>query len=92
MLTYADRLTAFMSEMLTDGLKLEDIKKQTYKLVIVAALKMKRGNQCHAAQMLNVHRNTLGRLIVEHQIDVEEIKHKYRRSRKSPNVPPETQL
>ncbi len=88
MLTYADRLTAFMSEMLTDGLKLEDIRRQTYKLIIIAALKMKRGNQCHAAMLLGVHRNTLGRLVAEHEIDVDEIKHKYRRKRTQEPVPP----
>lgn len=89
MLTYADRLTAFMSEMLGSGLKLEDIRRHTYKLIIIAALKMKRGNQCHAAMMLGVHRNTLGRLVAEHQIDVDEIKHKYRRNRNQ-SPPPDT--
>jgi Fis family transcriptional regulator len=55
------------------GIPYERAVKELKKLFIIQVLKDHKGNQCHAAKELRMHRNTLGRNIQELEIDLSDI-------------------
>ena len=81
-MTYAERLGEIISQMFTDGLNFNEMRMQLQKLAIVTVLKMKRGNQVHAAMFMGMHRNSLSRHIKEFGIDVDAIKREHGKRRR----------
>jgi DNA-binding NtrC family response regulator len=61
-------LEAVVAEMLEQKVLLEDALEELEKRFILTALARSRGNQCKAAALLRVHRNTLARKIVQYKI------------------------
>lgn len=63
-----EMLEAIVAEMLQQKVRLEDALEEFEKRFIQAALARSSGNQCKAAELLHVHRNTLARKIVQYKI------------------------
>jgi len=61
-------LEAVVVEMLQQKVRLEDALEEFEKQFIQTVLARNSGNQCKAAKQLHVHRNTLGRKIVQYKI------------------------
>lgn len=61
-------LEALAAEMLERKVRLEDALEEFEKQFIQTALTRNSGNQCKAAKLLHIHRNTLGRKIVQYKI------------------------
>lgn len=52
------------SALLSHGLKLQEVRELADVAMICAAMRATRGNQCAAARLLGVHRNTLWRTLL----------------------------
>ena len=63
-----EMLEVLVAEMVEQKVLLEDAVKEFEKQFLQAALRRSGGNQCKAAQLLHIHRNTLARKIVQHRI------------------------
>ena len=61
-------LEALAAEMLEQEVRLEDALEEFEKQFIQTALARNSGNQCKAAKLLHMHRNTLGRKIAQYKI------------------------
>ena len=64
-----DRLEALIEQMLDRGVRLDDALEEFEKRFIKRTLERAHGNQCRAAKMLGIHRNTLSRKIGEYKLD-----------------------
>jgi DNA-binding NtrC family response regulator len=51
------------------GMQRKAVLHECDRLYVQTVLKMENGNQVHAAKVSGDHRNTLGRLIAEYEID-----------------------
>ena len=63
-----DRLEALVGEMLARGIRLDEALEEFEKRFLQTALARTAGNQCKAAELVHVHRNTLARKIAEHRL------------------------
>ena len=63
-----ERLEALVAEMLEQKVCLDKALEEFEKQFIQTALVRSSGNQCKAAKLLHLHRNTLARKIVQHKI------------------------
>jgi transcriptional regulator with PAS, ATPase and Fis domain len=70
----SDNLTTFVNQAIDAGLSLEQMENMVRDIAIREALKRKRNNQCRAAKVLAVHRNTLARSIGLLEIPVGRIR------------------
>ena len=61
-------LETLVAEMLEQNLCLDKALEEFEKQFLQTALRRSGGNQCKAAQLLHIHRNTLARKIVQHKI------------------------
>jgi len=61
-------LEALVAEMLEQNVCLDKALVEIEKQFLEIALRRSGGNQCKAAQLLHIHRNTLARKIVQHKI------------------------
>ena len=61
-------LEALVAEMLEQNVCLDKALQEFEKQFLQTALRRSGGNQCKAAQLLHIHRNTLARKIVQHKI------------------------
>ena len=64
-----DRLEVLVEEMLKCGIRLEDAMEEFETRYIQTALGRTSGNQCKAAELLHIHRNTLARKILQHRMN-----------------------
>jgi len=63
-----DSLERLVSEMLDKGVHYEDVRRELEKLSITRALQRTKGSLGEAADLLGLHRNTIGRKIAEYRI------------------------
>ena len=61
-------LEALVAEMLEQNVCLDKAWEEFEKQFLQTALRRSSGNQCKAAQLLHIHRNTLARKIVQYKI------------------------
>lgn len=64
-----EKLRALVEEAREGNLTLDEFTQAARREFIVQTLQSKRGNQVQAAREIGVHRNTLSRMMAEHQID-----------------------
>jgi len=64
-----DRLEALIDEMLESGIGLDEALGEFEKRFLQTALARTAGNQCKAAELVHVHRNTLARKILQHRLN-----------------------
>ena len=60
------RLEELVEEMVSKGIQLPEAHDQLEKLFLSQVMKASDGNQCRAAERLDVHRNTLRRKLRAH--------------------------
>ena len=63
-----ERLVALVAEMLEQNVRLDKALEEFEKQFLQTPLRRSGGNQCKAAQLRHIHRNTLGRKLVHHKI------------------------
>ena len=64
-----DQLEGLVSQMVDRGILFEEAVGEFEKRFIKRTLERADGNQCRAAKMLGIHRNTLSRKIDEYRLD-----------------------
>jgi Fis family transcriptional regulator, factor for inversion stimulation protein len=64
-----EKLDQLVTEMIEKRIFLEEAVGEFEKKFIQYALRKTEGNQSKAAKILGVHRNTLGRKIVQHNLN-----------------------
>jgi Fis family transcriptional regulator, factor for inversion stimulation protein len=65
-----DQLEALILQMYRSNILYSEAVREFKKRFIVTVLEGNRGNQCKAARILGMHRNTLSRTMQELKIDV----------------------
>jgi Fis family transcriptional regulator, factor for inversion stimulation protein len=71
-----DLLEGLISQMVDKGILFDEAVEEFEKKFIKRVLDTVKGNQCRAAEILGIHRNTLSRKITEYKLD-----HRGRRAR-----------
>jgi Fis family transcriptional regulator len=71
-----DRMKQLAREARAGNLTLEEFTKSATREFILVVLEQTRGNQVKAAVELGVHRNTLRRMLIEHDIKARVIARK----------------
>ncbi|HUL15800.1 MAG TPA: helix-turn-helix domain-containing protein [Terriglobales bacterium] len=64
-----DQLEGLVAQMVDKGILFDEAVGEFEKRLIKRALDRTNGNQCQAAKMLGIHRNTLSRKIGEYKLD-----------------------
>ena len=64
-----DQLEGLVSQMVERGILFEEAIGEFEKRFIKRTLERAQGNQCRAAKMLRIHRNTSSRKIGEYKLD-----------------------
>lgn len=64
-----DQLEGLVSQMVERGILFEEAVGEFEKRFIKRTLERAQGNQCRAAKLLGIHRNTLSRKIGEYKLD-----------------------
>lgn len=64
-----EQLEALVGMMVERGILLEEAVTEFEKKFIKRVLERSNGNQCRAAKVLGIHRNTLSRKITEYHLD-----------------------
>ena len=63
-----DQLEKLVQEMLDKGILYDDARREFEKMFIARALQRSKGNVGDAADLLGLHRNTVGRKMMEYRI------------------------
>ncbi len=69
-----DQLEALILQMYNSNILYSEAVREFKKRFILTVLEENKGNQCRAARELNMHRNTLSRVIGELKIDVRQLR------------------
>ena len=64
-----DQMEGLVSQMVERGILFDEALGEFEKRFIKRTLERAHGNQCRAAKMLGIHRNTLSRKIGEYKLD-----------------------
>jgi len=64
-----EQLESLVGMMVDRGILLEEALTEFEKKFIKRVLEHSKGNQCRAAKVLGIHRNTLSRKITEYHLD-----------------------
>jgi Fis family transcriptional regulator, factor for inversion stimulation protein len=68
-----DQLEGLVSQMVDRGILFEEAIEEFEKRFIKRTLERAHGNQCVAARMLGIHRNTLSRKLGEYKLDHQKL-------------------
>jgi DNA-binding NtrC family response regulator len=63
-----DRLDTLIQEMLAQGVRYDDARREFEKMFIARALQRANGCVNDAAELLGIHRNTVARKMTEYRI------------------------
>ena len=69
-----EQLAVLGQQIHGSGTRYEDAVREFKKQFVLTVLADSRGNQCRAARQLDMHRNTLSRILAELQIDVRQVR------------------
>jgi len=64
-----DQLEGLVAQMVERGILFDEAIGEFEKRFIKRALERTNGNQCKAAELMGIHRNTLSRKIDEYKLD-----------------------
>ncbi len=78
-----EQLESLVQQMRQHGMAYESATKEFKKQYILSVLASHRGNQSRAARHLNMHRNTLSRILTELEIDPRQVRTATRRPPRS---------
>jgi Fis family transcriptional regulator, factor for inversion stimulation protein len=62
------KLDALIEEMIEKGIRLPEARREFEKRFVAQVLETHKGNVSRAAQQLRMHRNTLGKKIVDFKL------------------------
>ena len=62
------QLDALIGEMIDKGIRFSDARREFEKRFISSMLQRHRGNVSKAAKDMKIHRNTLGKKVVEYKL------------------------
>lgn len=62
------RLEKIVQEMVGKGIRLGEAQEQVERLFLQEVMRACNGNQCRAAERLEIHRNTLRRKLQGHEL------------------------
>ncbi len=85
-------LQSLVTQMHSSGVTYTDAVKQFKKRFVLEVLAQHKGNQCKAAEELDMHRNTLSRLLAELEMDSAQIRTGIRNGMRRPPVSERPQL
>ncbi len=71
-----DQLEGLVSQMVERGILFDEALGEFEKRFIKRTLERAHGNQCRAAKMLGIHRNTLSRKIGEYKLDQRSLRNR----------------
>ena len=71
-----DQLEGLVSQMVERGILFDEALGEFEKRFIKRTLERAQGNQCRAAKMLGIHRNTLSRKIGEYKLDQHSLRNR----------------
>ena len=74
-----EQLEALVQQMVRGGIGYGEAVKEFKKAFLVKVLVENRGNQCQAARILGMHRNSLGRTLTELKLDPRALRTQARR-------------
>ncbi len=83
-----DDLDSLVLRMHKGGIRYSEALREFQKIFVLTVLREQKWNQVRAAEALDVHRNTLRRLIQQFQLDVKSLRTTRRRPPKSERPPP----
>jgi len=83
-----DQLEALVAQMYEKGITYSEAVCEFKKRFILTVLEDSRGNQCKAARLLGMHRNTLSRTISELKLNVKDLRAGARRPPRSAHAIP----
>ena len=85
-----EQLESVVLQMYQAGVRCSEAVREFQKTFILTVLKDQRGNQCSAAKILGIHRNTLRRAIraLEIEIDATRVTGSKRPPRREVPMPP----
>ena len=78
-----DQLEALVSQMYERGITYPEAVCEFKKRFILTVLEASKGNQCKAARLLGMHRNTLSRTIAELKLNAKALRAGTRRPPRS---------
>jgi DNA-binding NtrC family response regulator len=78
-----EQLQSLVQQMRQLGISYEAASREFKKQYILSVLAGHRGNQSRAARQLNMHRNTLSRILTELEIDPRQVRTAARRPPRS---------
>ena len=79
-------LQSLVTQMHTSGVTYTEAVRQFKKRYVLEVLAHHKGNQCKAAAELDMHRNTLSRLLTELEMDSAQIRTGIRNGMRRPPV------
>ena len=83
-----EQLEALIQQMRQLGISYESATREFKKQYLLSVLASLRGNQSRAARHLNMHRNTLSRILAELEINPREVRTATRRPPRSVEATP----
>jgi Fis family transcriptional regulator, factor for inversion stimulation protein len=83
-----EQLEALVQQMVRGGIRYPEAVREFKKAFLVKVLVENRGNQCQAAQVLGMHRNSLGRTLSDLKLDPRALRTQARRPPRPERVPP----
>jgi len=63
-----EQLEKLVQDLLDKGVRYDDARREFEKMFIARALQRSQGNVGEAAELLGLHRNTIGRKITQYRI------------------------
>ena len=87
-----DQLEALVVQMFRSGITYSEAVSEFKKKFILTVLQDSNGNQCRAAQLLGMHRNTLSRTITDLKLDAKALRNGRRPPRSVRTVPGDRKL
>ncbi len=78
-----DQLEALVQQMYRSNILYSEAVREFKRRFIATVLEENKGNQCRAARLLGMHRNTLSRTVNELKIDVRQFREGGRRPPRS---------
>ncbi len=74
-----EQLEALVLQMVRSGIRYGEAVREFKKAFLTKVLVENRGNQCQAAKILGMHRNSLGRTLTHLKMDVRALRTQLRR-------------
>jgi Fis family transcriptional regulator len=81
------QLETLVAQMSESGILYSEAVREFKKVFIAHVLEQSKGNQCKAARVLGMHRNTLSRTLAELSLDPKELRRELRRPVRSASGP-----